>query len=264
VNVVVGTDGSPGAVRALDWAACEAVARDAALRVVVAADAVTGSDAGQQVLEEAVARCAARSADLAVAGAVWPDTPAAALLSEAADAALLVVGRSGRGSRVGMHLGSVPAAVLRHAPCSVAVVAGGRTGTSPRWDGDVVVGIDGSGGDHSVLAAAFAAAAARGARLTIGHAPVAGAVRADRPAAGREFVDAAIGDWSPRYPAVDVSGRVLPDGPVRALGALSTGAGLLVLGAVGQDSYPSQLLGAVPRALAGQAACPVLVVRARG
>lgn len=260
--VVVGIDGSPGGTRALDWAAREAGARGVPLHVVVAEADQTAQGAGQHELDRAAIRCRDSAPDLKVTGAVRTDSPAAALLAAAAEAGLLVVGRSGRGGRVGSHLASVPAALLRFAPCPVAVVAGRRTGRSPEWTGDVVAGIDGSAADGPVLAAAFAQAAARSGRLTIVHAISAGA-HTDGAAAARALVTAAIGEWSPRHPSVDVASRVAHDAPVRALDGLSTGAALLVLGAVGRNAIRSELLGAVPRALAGQAACPVLVVRGR-
>ncbi|EXG82483.1 universal stress protein [Cryptosporangium arvum] len=258
--VVVGIDGSPGGTRALDWAAREAAARGARLHVVVAEAEPSARGAGQGELDRAAIRCRTTAPGLPVTGTVRPDSPAAALLAVAADAQLLVVGRSGRGGRVGTHLASVPAAVLRFAGCPVAVVAGGRTGRPPEWAGEVVVGIDGSAADRPVLAAAFGEAGARRGRLTIAHAATVGA-HTDGAATARALVDAAIGEWSPRHPSVEVAGRVVHDAPVRALDGLSTGAALLVLGAVGRNAIPSELLGAVPRALAGQAACPVLVVR---
>lgn len=261
-GVVVGIDGSPGAARALDWAAREAEARGVPLHVVVAEAEPSAEGAGQRELDHATLRCRQRSPELVVTGAVRPESPGAALFSAADDAELLVVGRSGRGGRVGAHLASVPAAVLRFAPCPVVVVAGGRTGRSPDWGGDVVAGIDGSASDGPVVAAGFAAAAARRGRLTVVHAVSTG-VHTAGAASARALVDAAIGVWSPRYPSMEVAGRVVHDGPIRALDGLSTGAALLVLGAVGKDAMPSELLGAVPRALAGQAACPVLVVRER-
>ncbi|SHN75959.1 universal stress protein [Cryptosporangium aurantiacum] len=254
-GVIVGVDGSPGGVRAMDWAAREAAARRVPLHVVVA-ETTSDGELGPRVLEQATARAAGREPELTVTGAVWPDPPAAALLGGAAEADLLVVGRSGRGSRVGMHLGSVPVSVIRHAPCPVTVVAGSPTGAPPRWDGDVLVGIDGSAHDPDVLAAAFAAATCRDGRVTVVHAPAPG-----DDDAGRGLIDAALADWTPRFPDVEATGRVVREGPIRALGALSQGAALLVLGAVGRAGFPSMLLGSVPRALAGQAACPVLVVR---
>ncbi|GAA3394920.1 universal stress protein [Cryptosporangium minutisporangium] len=263
-RVVVGVDGSPGATRALDWAAREARARGVLLHVVVAESAPPGMPSpGHPVLDQALARCAQREFPQLVTGAVRQDSPATALLREAADAELLVVGRSGRGGQAGTHLGSVPASVLRYAPCDVAVVAGSPTGGPPHWTGDVLAGIDGSVHDRAVLDAAFAAARARSGRLMVVHAPGARAGRWDPPSDARALLDAAIAGGVPRYPDVEVAGRVVEDGPIHALDALSAGAALLVIGAVGRDSLPGQLLGSVPRALAGRIACPVLVVRDR-
>ena len=265
-GVVVGVDGSPSGARALEWAALEAAAHGLPLRIVVAgpAEPAPGAESGRGVLDDALARCAVVAPEVAVTGAVRSGEPAAVLLRAAADAALLVVGRTGRGNRIGPHVGSVPDAVVRYASCSVAVVAADPLAGVVRWNGDVLVGIDGSDHDAAVLSAAFSAAAVRGGRLTIAHGPGEPDRRRGSTVSGREVLDAAIGVWTVRHPGVDVIGRVVAGGPIHGLVALSPIAALLVVGAVGGEGLPSELLGSVPRALAGRVACPVLVVRDRG
>lgn len=258
-GIAVGIDGSAGGTRALDWAAREAVARGRALHVVVAAPNSPLPDGGtvpgaDRTLAEANARCTRRYPDLPVTGAVWLGTPAAALLAEAAQADLLVVGASGRGGKVGMHVGSVPATIVRHAPCAVVVVRGGHAGHPPAWDGDTLVGIDGSDHDDAVLAAAFHAAATRSGRLAIVHAEA-------RP--DSQLVHAAAARWAGSYPDVDVVTREIREGAIHTLADLTRDAALLTVGSRGRGGFPTLLLGSVPRAMVNQAGCPVQVVRLR-
>lgn len=271
-SVLVGVDGSAGGYRALEWAARHAASHRLPLHVVVAHDAPEvssdpGLTAAEDVLVEARTRCLEPASSRPVTGAIWHGSPAAALLNEAGWAQLLVVGASGRGSRVGTHVGSVPRTVVRHASCPVVVVRGGH---DRGWDGDTIVGIDGSDGDDTVLAAAFDAAATRSGRLTITHAwgssligdPItqsskerqANAVRA------QHLVDSAAGRWRGRYPHVNVDTQTFRDGAVHALTELSNGPALLTVGARGRGGFPSLLLGSVARAVVDRASCPVQVV----
>jgi nucleotide-binding universal stress UspA family protein len=139
--VVVGVDGSPGARRALRFAAREARLRGTGLVVVAAyhpseqvgsedrADAHEPPEPDPQPartragIEQLIAEepeAATIEADLEVE----PGHPANVLLDTARriDASLLVVGSRGLGGFAGLLLGSVGEAVSRHAQCPVAVV----------------------------------------------------------------------------------------------------------------------------------------------
>jgi nucleotide-binding universal stress UspA family protein len=146
-KIVVGTDGSPGAQRAVSWALGEARLRKAPLQVVhawmvplidalpepwaVGAPSLGPSDDDVHDHLEAAARnlldaCVdeARSADpgVEIHGELVEGRPAAALLEAARNADLLVVGSRGRGGFAGLLLGSVSAQCVHHAPCPVVVV----------------------------------------------------------------------------------------------------------------------------------------------
>ena len=92
-GVVVGTDGSFGSLRAVDWAAVEA-----------------------EILGVPLTLCCV--------GASTPATPTPALFAASARASLLVVGSRGHGGVTGMLRGSVSQHVVRHSQCPVAVVPG--------------------------------------------------------------------------------------------------------------------------------------------
>ena len=138
-EIVVGVDDSPGARRAVAWAAVEAARRGTRL-VVVHAFATPAPLAPPEVLtvpiEPAPFRAEAvvlleRVVGEALVGVpsvpdmelVVVDEPAAgALLERAEHADLIVVGGRGRGGFMGLLLGSVSHQVLHHAPCAVVVV----------------------------------------------------------------------------------------------------------------------------------------------
>jgi nucleotide-binding universal stress UspA family protein len=149
-KIVVGVDGSPGAARALEWAAAEAGLRKATLHVVHAwmvplVDAipdawVIGSPtigpteeevyvhlaaAARKVLDEALDRARGLEPGLELVGELLEMRAAPALIEASADAELLVVGSRGRGGFTGLLLGSVSAQSVHHAPCPVVIVPNG-------------------------------------------------------------------------------------------------------------------------------------------
>jgi len=133
-HVVVGTDGSPEAASAVDFAADRAAAASATLEVVTSTGGHQVNDVDERQLRsmaEQIATAAVHEVrnnrpQLAVTTRV-EDCPAEVTLVEAsADAALVVVGTRGRGAFEGMLLGSVSHAVIHGARCAVAVVGDGQ------------------------------------------------------------------------------------------------------------------------------------------
>lgn len=140
--VVVGVDGSPASLDALDWAVREAELRAARLRVVhvwtpppVPADGrPTDVDAlrhaARGVLDEAVrpylggARAGTGVEPVLIGAGV-----SRALIDEAARAQLLVLGARGRGGFDGLLLGSTGSQCVSYADCPVVIV---RRSTRPR------------------------------------------------------------------------------------------------------------------------------------
>ncbi|GGO41474.1 universal stress protein [Streptomyces lasiicapitis] len=187
-TLIVGVDGSQAALRALDWAADEAVRGGFPLRIVHASgwewyeghepsfginrDAVRAQ--ADRVLEEAADRVRARTGSVVVASEVLDEDPAAALIGESRRAAGVIVGSRGRGRLAGLLLGSVSLSVAAHAPCPVTVVRGGEQNLRGGF-GRVVVGVDEAAGDGAAgsgAAVGFAVRAARwrGAELLAVHA----------------------------------------------------------------------------------------------
>jgi nucleotide-binding universal stress UspA family protein len=137
-TIVVGTDGSEHAARALGWAIEEAKLRDAQIHVVTAWHVPTAAygapgfvplttpsieETFRKAAEEAAATATeqARSAGVRVDVSVKQGQPADVLLDAAASADLLVVGSRGHGGFVGLLLGSVSAQCAHHAPCPLVI-----------------------------------------------------------------------------------------------------------------------------------------------
>ena len=144
--VVVGTDGSAGAARAVLWAAQEAALRHQPLHIVCAADldlaerlgadtARRVREAARSLLAEAAAAASARAPGLAVSTEVGREPAADALLWAAASTApqtegvsaaavTIVVGSRGLGGFSTLLLGSVGLTVTGQARGPVVVVRG--------------------------------------------------------------------------------------------------------------------------------------------
>ena len=137
--IVAATDGSEESLRAVDWAAREAVLRGAPLRIVSSAallprmmdrhdgpglEDVTDVllDNRDRALAAAAARAAEVSPDLLVDTDHLPGAPALAVTESGSGALMLVVGSRGVGAFTALVLGSVSRYAATHAPCPVVVV----------------------------------------------------------------------------------------------------------------------------------------------
>ena len=139
-RIVVGTDGSEGARRALQWAIDEARRHGAHVECVLAWEVPVVAagypespgfepeslerDAVER-LHEAVAAVDTSGLDSPVDEHVARGAAAHVIVEAAGDADLVVVGARGLGGFKGLLLGSVSQHVTRHAPCSVVVVPPG-------------------------------------------------------------------------------------------------------------------------------------------
>lgn len=124
--VLAGVDDSASARAAAFFAADQATAHRAPLRLLRARKPVAGrpAPAEQQPFDDLVAALRDKYPDLEITADTVVDHPAAALAKAGATARLLVVGSRGRGAVRSALLGSVSQHLLRHSPCTVAVVHG--------------------------------------------------------------------------------------------------------------------------------------------
>jgi nucleotide-binding universal stress UspA family protein len=136
-RIVVGVDGSPESLAALEWAYAEALAGSAKLTVVHAWEypydvsrssmreirkpmEMTAVKELQSSLESLGPRLTDGSVN--IRPKLCEGAPTAALMTEARDADLVVVGSRGRGGLRSLLLGSVSRTMLHKALCPVAVV----------------------------------------------------------------------------------------------------------------------------------------------
>ncbi|WP_158839360.1 universal stress protein [Saccharothrix deserti] len=279
--IVAGVDGSESALKAVGWAAEEAVRHGAPLKLVHAyllptrgypEIVLTGHEArraferqGRQWLEDAAATV--RDLVPEVRTSVVVDRPAAALIAESRNARLVVLGSQGLGGFSGLLVGSVAVALAAHGKCPVVVVRDAFTA-----DGPVVVGVDGSPACEEAIAFAFEEASLRGTALTALLAWTD--ILMDHPYAMRVTVDwdevqeqerqllaQRLAGRPEKYPDVAVERIVVRDRPVRALLDASRDAQLLVVGSHGRGGFTGMLLGSTSQALVHHATCPLAVVR---
>ena len=180
--IIAGTDGSEESLRAVEWAAREAVLRKTALRIVSVPALLPRMSSGQagrvavagiitQAARDALASAAERATDLEPGlvidtGLLVPGSPGRVLLDQAVGASMLVLGPRGAGGLSGMLLGSVSRYLATRAPCPV-VIAREETMAVHR---EIVVGVRDPGKSGAALELAFEEAAMRKARLLAVHA----------------------------------------------------------------------------------------------
>ncbi|MPY80384.1 MAG: universal stress protein [Actinophytocola sp.] len=285
--VVVGVDGSQPALRAVRWAAREAVGHGVGLRVVHAigvpeffpGGAISPSTELFHLLEqdsEGVLREAELAAEDAVPGVdvsseSTTDPPVIALIEASTSARSIVLGESGRGTFTGLLLGSTTVTLAAHAHCPVIAVRGDVDRAA---DAPVVVGVDGSELSEHAVGCAFEQAAFRGVRLVAMHAYTDSDAKAVFSEARMEHdwepLDQAeervlaerLAGWTERYPDVTVERDLVRSKPRERLLKWSESACLVVVGSRGRGGFSGLLLGSTSQALLHHAHCPVLVVRA--
>ncbi|WP_432585525.1 universal stress protein [Streptomyces sp. HD1123-B1] len=277
--VTAGLDGSPESLAAADWAAHEAMLRDAPLRLVNAwpgpdqLDLTPGREAAwhywaERALRSARAELDAAHPDMPILTDQIPGYPGPVLLAEAERAQLLVVGSRSLGAVAGFFMGSVGLELAAHATTPVVLV---RADAPETRDSDVVAGVDLHGTCDDVLEFAFDAAARRTAGLLCVYASRVPAIRGSAPwvvdvgltdareEAERTLADA-LAPWRDKFAEVRVVEEIASDSPARRLVEAARGAALLVVGRGPRRSGPGPRLGPVAQAVAHHAACPVAVV----
>ena len=132
-RIVVGVDGSPASLRALEWAVRQASLTGAVVEAVTAwqfpltyggfqVDAGADWPANARAVQDTAVKEALGDEATALVRRVAEGHSVRVLLDAAAGAELLVVGSRGHGGFTGMLLGSVSEHVVAHAPCAVVVV----------------------------------------------------------------------------------------------------------------------------------------------
>lgn len=272
-TVIVGVDGSPSSLAAVDVAAHEALLRGARLRIVHAFSRPADLD---PMIHGALARAEQRAHDrapgLEIARTVASGETLTVLRSESRHAVLTVVGGRGHGGFGDLLLGSTVVQLAAHGHGPLMVVRG-----RPGPEGPVLLAVDGSPAGDAAAEFAFAEAALRGAPLVATHVwntwseptpyegpadPLNVVVDLDRLRERHQrLLEEAVARHRDARPGVAVELR-LERGRVRhALLDASREAQLVVSGARGHGGFTGMLLGSVSQALLYHADCPVAVVR---
>ncbi|MFJ8790632.1 universal stress protein [Streptomyces sp. NPDC102462] len=285
--VVVGVDGSPSSLDAVETAAHEAAVRGTGLRLVHAfgwpsvrpplggppwSPAVAGV---RELVDGTLADAEQRAREIApgvdIAREVTVGEPLMVLEIESRTASLVVVGSRGLGSFGSLLLGSTAVHLAAHGRCPV-LVARGR----PNPAGPVLLAVDGSPAGERAVEFAFAEASMRGAGLLALHvwntwgegpgaepaAPVNVVVGIERLREEEQrLLDETLSEHLPRYPQIPVERRLVRSRIRPALIEASRDAQLVVAGARGRGGFTGLLLGSVSQALLHHAHCPVAVIR---
>ncbi|MBV7697534.1 universal stress protein [Streptomyces sp. TRM70350] len=286
-RVVVGVDGSPSALAAVEVAAQEARMRRVRLHVVHAfvwpamhvppGGSPLGPPTGgvresvEHLLAEAVERALAAAPGVLADHAVIAGEAVTALEAESRTAQLMVVGHRGSGGFAGLLLGSTSVHLAAHSHCPVMVVR-----DRPTRDGPVLVAVDGTPQSRGAVAFAFEEASLRGTGLVALHVWGAWSDHGDaRPvepvdltgdvetlqAHEERLLDEALSGHRKEHPDVTVHARVVRGRTRPTLIEASRGAQLMVVGTRGRGGFTGLLLGSVSQAVLHHAHCPVTVVR---
>jgi nucleotide-binding universal stress UspA family protein len=260
-RLLVGVDDNPATLRAVGWAAREAVVRGAELDLVQV-HPPGGAGPGPHpptgrasaLLDQARRAAHAVAANLVVRLTVVEGSFGPALAEAASGAALLVTGSQTPPRTFAPGVGRTVAHLLGHAPCPVVVVP--QSWTTRSVDaGEVVVGIDTS--RASIAASRFAAGVAErwGVELTavtIGR-------RAEEDELHRGLAEAAAG-LAEDHPDLRVRELVRSGSVSQELLRTGSSTRLLVLASGGRGVLGTVLLGSICRAVVAAADCPVAVV----
>ena len=273
-RIVVGTDGSRRADRAVDWAAGRAAALGLPLLIVhvvpgrptpsTPLTAVTASfeegfhEEALERLERVVRRAHELHADLDVTGEIVEGNAAHVLAQASKEAALVVVGARGESAPVTVRLlGGVCDQVTAYASGPIAVIPDEEHACP---DGPVVLGVDESPEARAAMWFAFETAAARGVPVVAIHA---WQDRDSREIVARvtDIVDGMLTEARAEYPEVPVEVRVIHGKPHHELVQASKEAGLVVVGSRGIGGFTGLLLGSTSKRVLRDSHCPVVVTR---
>jgi nucleotide-binding universal stress UspA family protein len=261
----VGIDDHPATLRAVGWAAREAMLRGGELDLVQVHPA-GGAESGRHaprgrasaLLDQARRAAHAVAANLVVRISVVEGPVGAALAEAAAGASLLVTGSRIPTRGFAPGVGHTVAYLLAHSPCPVVVVPQDWT---PRTihAGDVVVGVDGSA--PSAAATRFAAETAERWGVDLTAVTVGPRVEEDDQVELRRWLAEAVAGLAEDHPDLRVHEQVRSGNAAEQIRhAGGSHARLLVLASGGRGALGTALLGSTCRAVIAAARCPVAVL----
>ncbi|MCX4993099.1 MULTISPECIES: universal stress protein [unclassified Streptomyces] len=295
-TVTVGLDGSSESLAAAEWAAREARLRALQVRLVnvwepapdpIAQAPLLGGETHQhwseRIPREAAEGVRARHPGIDVTTEQLTGRPAEALLKAADDAELLVLGTRGLSGVGGFMVGSVGLAVVAHAGRPVVFVrAGEQAADEHLMDPSgipsavapfrpVVLGLDTTGPDATLIGFAFEAAFLRATALRVVHSwneppyiayglPPDLEMNAALAAQEAAAVTDVLRPWREKYPAVEVIEDALSGKAANHLVDASREASLVVVGRRARRAALGAHIGPVTHAVLHHSTAPVTVV----
>ena len=283
-SIVVGTDGSVDADRAVAWAAEQAQLERRRL-VVVSAISTMGqsSTAGiggtlfiridellhkaQAVADRGAALALQHRPGISVEAVALPGDARSVLADLSSDAHLVVVGSRGRGLIGSKLLGSVSVSLSKHSQCPVVVCR--PEGESAAQRG-IAVGADGTPASLPIVEFAFRQASLHARPLTVLHCtPSTLAIAEGVPTDPGVDVDLemsrlvlaeSVAGFREEYPDVQVSFKISRGSASDCLAAIAEVHDLVVIGRRPSDSVARRLSGAVSTSVLEHAHSNVAVV----
>ncbi|TCN29628.1 nucleotide-binding universal stress UspA family protein [Kribbella orskensis] len=265
-RIVVGVNGSAEAESAIGWAAAEAAARGAELRLVHAfvwpmfpvplgaSDVAPGLRAmADKIVAESLELARKIEPALPITAERIDGFPSPVLLAESRTADLVVIGCRELGAALGLLAGSTGLDLAAHAHCPAVIV---RLNEAEPAGVRVVVGYDGSPAADAALDVGLAYARTHGLVVRVVSVDLP---HHDRQRLSHHDLAAAVqrhGDGSVTE-LIHVTGH-----PAEELVRWSADAQLIVVGSRGRGGFTGLLLGSVSQAVLHHADCPVAVVPA--
>ncbi|MDN3027819.1 universal stress protein [Streptomyces sp. S.PB5] len=295
-NVTVGLDGSPESRAAAEWAAREAKLRGLPLKIVhvwepvpapMAQAPLLGAETRahwtERIPREAAEGIALRHPGVEVTTEQLNGQPSDVLAGAAKDADLLVLGSRGMSGIGGFLVGSVGQSTVAHTETPVVLVrAGEQAADEHELDPagipsaaapyrPVVLGLDPSHPDDSVIEFAFEAAARRDAVLRVIHGwnlppyyayslPADLQLHDEISRAQSAALAEILEPWREKYPNVQVTEESRSGSASNHLVDAASGASLVVVGRRIRRNPFGAHIGPVAHAVLHHAAAPVAVV----
>ncbi len=289
-RIVVGTDGSLRADKAVAWAANRAAARNLPLLILLvvpelplpgrtaAAAAINQGThyvddflaESQQKVEAVAERLRAEYPGVEIEARVVQGHDSSILAEASKDAAQVVVGARGQNAPLSVKLlGGVSDAVASHAHGPVAVIS---DFAEENPNGPVVVGVDDSAPARAAAWIAFDAAQVRGVPVIAVNAWDFGPYDAFNAeiwdhsmqqinTSLTDLVNEVLAPLREEFPNVEVEVRIVRGRPENAIVDASKGAGLVVVGSRGRGGFKGLMLGSTSKHVLRESHAPVIVTR---
>jgi nucleotide-binding universal stress UspA family protein len=278
--ILVAVDGRESSVRALEWAASEAAARECALRIVNVFSWRAGMDsyglvpivdtAARTNAEIIVAQAADRAREveptLDITGQVREGSVSTGVLQAVDADALIGLGRPTRGNCLSSYVGSSIWPIVRHAAVPVSVITLPNEPSTGPGAGRIVAYV-GPSDQSAVLSVAFRAALRRGIGVTVLDRVGSAGESRRRVSTGRRMTselraaEATLGGFRAAFPEVDVRLRLVAAPGAGPIVAESVGAALIVLGC--GSSHRPPCARSVTHDVVRLAGSPVTIVKVR-